>query len=134
MTVVGIGTDLVAISRLGRIVARHGERFAARILAPPEYQIWQDHAAPTAYLARRWAAKEAAAKALGTGIGASVGLQDLCVTNAAGGAPHLAVSGRAADTARLLGVAEWHISISDDGDFALAFVIAAGGDGPGRGA
>ncbi len=124
MSVVGIGTDLVQVDRVRRVLERHGDRFARRVLTGPELATWRDHPDPGSYLARRWAVKEAAAKALGTGIGGALGFHDLHVANNAAGAPVLELSGRGADTARLLGVRHWHVSISDDGGFALAFVLA----------
>ena len=127
MSVIGVGTDLVQVERVRRVLERHGERFAARVLDEREMQRWRTHADPGSYLARRWAVKEAAAKALGTGIGGSLGFHDLHVTNTAAGAPRLEVAGRGAETARLLGVDRWHVSLSDDGGFALAFVLAEGG-------
>ena len=126
MSVVGVGTDLVQVERVRRVLERHGERFACRVLDHREMQRWRTHADPGSYLARRWAVKEAAAKALGTGIGGSLGFHDLHVASTAAGAPQLEVTGRGAETARLLGVTRWHVSLSDDGGFALAFVLAEG--------
>lgn len=124
MSVIGIGTDLVQVERVRRVLERHGERFAGRVLDAREMARWSGHADPGSYLARRWAVKEAAAKAVGTGIGASLGFHDLHVGNNPAGAPTLEVSGRGAETARLLGINRWHVSLSDDGGFALAFVLA----------
>ncbi|MFO7857923.1 MAG: holo-ACP synthase [Ectothiorhodospiraceae bacterium] len=126
MTVVGIGTDLVSIPRIAAVVERHGERFAAHVLTDGEIAEWRSHGNPTGFLAKRWAVKEAAAKALGTGIGAAVGFRDLVTTRTDAGAPELDVVGRGATTARILGVERWHVSTSDDGAYALAFVLAEG--------
>lgn len=127
MSVIGIGTDLVQIERVRRALERHGERFAERVLTPGEMARWRAHGDPGGHLARRWAVKEAAAKALGTGIGAALAFHDLTVERTSAGAPVLQVAGRGAETARILGVARWHVSISDDGAYALAFVMAEGG-------
>lgn len=126
MTIVGIGTDLVSIQRIHDALNRYGERFAARVLTDAEIGEWQQHGNPAGFLAKRWAVKEAAAKALGTGIGAAVGFRDLATMRTAAGAPELTVTGRGAATARILGVQQWHVSISDDGAYALAFVLAEG--------
>ncbi|WP_290647735.1 holo-ACP synthase [Aquisalimonas sp.] len=124
-----MGTDLVHVPRIQKVLARHGQRFAERVLAPEELLRWQTHADPAAYLAKRWAVKEAAAKALGTGIGGDTGFHDLRVARSAAGKPLLLVTGRAEATARALGIEHWHVSISDEGDYALAFVVAEGRTG-----
>lgn len=67
--ILGIGTDLAVIERVAKAISRHGERFARRILTDAELERYRDHPQQAAYLAKRFAAKEATAKALGTGIG-----------------------------------------------------------------
>ncbi|SIT65892.1 holo-[acyl-carrier protein] synthase [Ectothiorhodosinus mongolicus] len=124
MPIIGIGTDLVRIERIERALERHGERFAQRILHPQEYAQWQESAQPAALLAKRFAAKEALAKALGVGIGAQLSLHDICVTHSELGRPELALSGAGAATAARLGVTRLHLSLSDEADHALAFVVA----------
>lgn len=126
MTVIGVGTDLVHTERVRRVLDRHGERFAARVLVAEELARWRQHADPGRFLASRWAVKEAAAKALGTGIGAALGFHDLYVDRTPGGAPVLRVTGVGAGTARARGVRRWHVSLSDDGGFCVAFVVAEG--------
>ena len=128
MSIVGIGTDLVATARLTRMQADYGERLAARLLTAPELSAY--HAAldagseaGAAFLARRFAAKEAAAKALGCGIGGDAGFHDLHVAHRASGAPQLLLTGRAAQRAERLGVQRTHLSISDEREHALAMVI-----------
>ncbi|MGL5985980.1 MAG: holo-ACP synthase, partial [Burkholderiales bacterium] len=68
MSIYGIGTDIVEIARIEQALSRHGERFATRLLHPDELPDWQAALAPAAWLAKRFAAKEAFAKALGTSI------------------------------------------------------------------
>ncbi len=68
MAIVGLGTDIVEISRVEEIVERSGERLAKRVLSDREWQQYQQHNQPIRFLAKRFAVKEAAAKALGTGI------------------------------------------------------------------
>lgn len=87
----GVGVDVCALARIEEVWRAHGDRFENRILTPEERaaRAWD---APA--LARRWAMKEAVAKALGTGIGAMVGFRDIQVTHDAAGAPLVTVRGR----------------------------------------
>ncbi|ANB02901.1 holo-ACP synthase [Ectothiorhodospira sp. BSL-9] len=126
MRVIGIGTDIVAVHRIEASLTRHGEGFARRILHPDEWDGFRDSPAPAAFLAKRFAAKEAAAKALGVGIGARMSLQDACVDHDPHGRPLLRLEGRGQETAQALGVKETQISLSDERDYALAFVVMSG--------
>lgn len=123
MSIVGIGTDIVEIERVRRALTRHGNRFAERILTAAELAPMRRNADPAALLARRFAAKEAAAKALGCGIGAEAGFHDLIIDHDAAGAPRLVFSGNAAERAQRLGVKQTHLSISDERHYSLAFVV-----------
>ena len=131
MSIVGIGTDIVETARLVRMQADHGERLAVRLLAASELAAYRvalaadgsSGAAAAAFLARRFAAKEAAAKALGCGIGAQAGFHDLVVDHDRAGAPLLRFAGRAARRAEDLGVRASHLSISDERRHAIAMVI-----------
>jgi holo-[acyl-carrier protein] synthase len=118
----GIGTDIVEINRIANSIERTGERFINRILTPHERQQFdqlnpEKHAS---FVAKRFAAKEAAVKALGTGIGSGVSFQHFTVVNLASGKPTLEVD--VAISQRLEFDANWHLSLSDERDFALAFV------------
>jgi len=126
MSVVGIGTDMVAVERIARMQDAHGERLAVRLLAPAELAEYQDTESKAAFLARRFAAKEAAAKALGCGIGGRAGFHDLVVTHTPAGAPLLKLSGVARKTAAALEVTATHLSITDEQDHAMAFVVLEG--------
>ena len=119
----GIGTDLIEIARVEEAVQRYGDRFVDRVLTSEEKQRFDRSKQPVAFLAKRWAAKEAAAKALGTGIGSSAGFHDFSVENDELGAPKLMLSGNAAKTASIKGVEQTHISLSDEQHYALAFVV-----------
>lgn len=134
MSIAGIGADLVAVERVRGALARHGQRFADRILTAAEQEGFRRAADPAALLARRFAVKEAAAKALGTGIAAGVSFQDFELRHDSVGAPRLHLSGRAAALAVDAGVGRVHVSISDERDRALAFVVlesaSPGGDPP----
>ncbi len=114
------GTDLVAVRRVAEVTARYGARFTERVFTPAELA----HCAGRAEsLAARWAAKEAAAKALGTGIGA-VGFREIEVVTGAAGRPELVLHGRAAALAAERGLAHWALSLAHDAGLALAFVVA----------
>ncbi|MCG5500524.1 holo-ACP synthase [Ectothiorhodospira lacustris] len=126
MQLIGIGTDITSIVRITSMLERHGDRFARRILHPREYAGFEGSAHPAAYLARRFAAKEAASKALGVGIGAHMRFEDACVDHDERGRPLLVLSGPAALTAERLGVRDIQISLSDEREYALAFVVMAG--------
>ncbi len=121
----GIGTDIVAIARIQRALARHGARFAARILRPEELTAFSSAARPAAWLAKRFAAKEALGKALGTGIGA-VSWQDFSVLSGSGGVPTVQCHGHAQQLLAQRGVTEVWISLSDERDYALAFAVLNG--------
>ena len=124
--IVGVGTDIVAISRIAAALERHGERFAARILRPEESALLCRQRRPEAWLAKRFAAKEALAKALGTGIGA-VSWQDFAVLPQPGGAPQVHSHGRARKLFAERGVTGVWISLSDEREQALAFALLSGG-------
>ncbi len=120
--ILGVGTDLVSIDRIVAVIERYGDRFIDRCFAVEE-QV-PDHNA--AHYAKRWAAKEAVAKAMGLGIDAGVYLRDIVVIKDPRGAPRIELRNGAA---RLLaergggGALQVHLSLSDDGGFALAFVV-----------
>lgn len=121
--IVGIGTDLVSISRISAAQERTAERFAQRVLGPQELERYPTVALPHQWLAKRWAAKEATAKALGHGIGRGLSMSHIQVLNNDQGAPMLCLSDKALALAEALGADQWHVSLSDEQDHALAFVI-----------
>ncbi len=128
--ILGIGTDLVRVARMQRLWDRHGERFAARILHPVERaDLPAEH--PAGFFARRFAAKEALAKALGCGVGADMGLAEAGVAHDPRGRPEFVLEGRVLATATRLGVTAIHLSISDEREYAQAFVVLEGRP-PGR--
>lgn len=119
----GVGSDLIEIPRVERVLARFGERFARRILCEPELRRFHAHAKPAAYLAKRFAAKEAFTKALGTGIHAPANWHGVWVVNLKSGKPQLEFS---AALARLLedrGIRRSHLTLTDERDMAAATVI-----------
>lgn len=118
----GIGTDIVRVTRMRESLDRHGEKFARRILTPDEFEDFQRDPRPAHFLAKRFAAKEATAKALGTGFTAGLFLCQIGVTHDVNGKPMLVYLGRAAELCRSLGISVSHISIADEDDHAIAFV------------
>lgn len=118
----GIGTDIVRIQRLEDNLERFGERFARRILNKNEFEGFQGAIRKAHFLAKRFAAKEAAAKALGTGFRNGLSLSDISVSHDDLGKPILNFSSRAQEQLKARGIVNWHLSISDEQDYALAFV------------
>ena len=118
----GIGTDIVRISRIQQGLDRYGERFARRILAGQELDDFQRTPHPARFLARRFAAKEAVVKAYGTGFTQGMTFQDIVVSHDAAGKPLLLLSGRALELQQEMGIGEKFISISDEQEYAVAFV------------
>jgi len=123
MSVVGIGTDLIEISRIEKMSISVRDRFALRVLTQIEYEKYQSLKSPSHYLAKRWAGKEAASKALGTGIANGVSFQHFEIKTLASGQPQLILSNRAEELAYSLGAKTWHISLSDETHYATAFVV-----------
>ena len=121
--IAGIGVDLVTISRVEKVYERFGDRFARRILGENELQRYRESTQPARYLAKRFATKEAAVKALGTGERDGVLLKDFTTSHDSLGKPLLNIEGKAADLCRKRGIAHQHISLSDEQDQVVAFVV-----------
>jgi len=126
--ILGLGSDLIDIRRVARVYARYGARFLDRLYTPTEQARAlrrPDKAADT--LAKRFAAKEACAKALGTGISKGVYWRDMGVANLASGRPTMTLTGGARDRLRELTPPGWladiHLSLTDDHPMAQAIVI-----------
>ena len=118
----GIGTDIVAVERLQSMWQRHGERALERLLAPQEIAEFGQASDKGRFLAKRFAAKEALGKALGTGISAPAVLPAMAVTHDALGKPEFAFSGELAALLAERGLRA-HLSISDESEYAVAYVI-----------
>jgi holo-[acyl-carrier protein] synthase len=125
--IIGIGNDTIDIRRVGKVLDKHGERFTHRIFTDIEVRKSDRRAQRAASYAKRFAAKEACAKALGTGMSAGVFWRDMGVVNLPSGKPTMALTGGAAERlARLTPPghrAEIHITITDDFPLAQALVI-----------
>ena len=119
----GVGNDVVEIGRIAKALERWGDRFARRILCPPEMLRFEKHRLKANYLAKRFAAKEAFTKALGTGIHAPANWHGVWVRNLPSGKPVLEFS----DPLRALmngrGISASHLSLSDERGIAFATVI-----------
>jgi holo-[acyl-carrier protein] synthase len=124
--IVAIGIDLVEISRIEDVFARRGDRFRARIFTEGEISYCERRASKLASYAARFAAKEAAMKALGTGWSNGVGWTDVEVTNEQNGAPVLHLHGRALERLREIGATKAHVSLTHSGNFAIAEVLLEG--------
>ena len=118
-----IGTDIVSTARIEAALERSGRKFAERILTDLEMTEFDAATHPAAFLAKRFAAKEAAAKALGTGIGRGISWHHMHIAHDEMGAPLLILGGAAAQRQSDLGSQTAHISIADELDQALAFVV-----------
>ena len=121
--IVGMGTDLCEIRRVERSVERFGDRFLERIFTAGEIAYCMSKKGFAESLAARFAAKEAAAKALGTGISNGVSWQELEVQRALSGKPTLQLNGRAGELARRLGVTTISLSLTHTREMALAVVV-----------
>jgi holo-[acyl-carrier protein] synthase len=124
--IVGLGLDIAEIDRMQAAIERHGRPFIERLFTAAEIAYCERHRNRFERYAARFAVKEAAMKALGTGWRHGVRWQDFEITNAAGGKPTLRISGVAAEFAEKLGVKNISISITHSGNFALAQVIFEG--------
>jgi holo-[acyl-carrier protein] synthase len=120
----GIGTDLVLVSRIRSSLDRFGDRFAQKILAEKELVDFAVTRAPEYFLAKRFAAKEAVSKALGTGMRHGVTFRTIQISHDVAGKPQVNLVGDAAGVAEKNGIVHLHISLSDERDHALAFVVA----------
>ena len=124
--IVGIGTDVVSIERIEGVLERHGERFLNRILTPEERKRFDRTKAKGSHLAKRWAAKEAFSKAIGTGIHAPFTWKSIGVGRDPKGKPLVVPSEAMAKHLESMGVTRSHVSLTDDAGVAMAFVVLEG--------
>jgi len=123
--IVGLGTDLVEVPRFRLAMERRGERLGMRLFSDDERAYAYRQRDPAKSLAARFGAKEAVMKALGVGLW-KFKLRDVEVVRQKGGAPRVALHGRAAELADERGVRDWHLSLTHTGSTALAVAIAVG--------
>ena len=119
----GIGTDIVDIDRISHILNKNRDSFIKRVLSEHERALFANKADNAAYCAKRFAAKEAFAKALGTGIGRVVSFQDLTVRSNENGKPYFIPSEKLRQYLVEKNIAQAHLSISDETKNAIAFVV-----------
>jgi holo-[acyl-carrier protein] synthase len=122
----GIGTDIVAFARIESLHLRYGTRFAQRILSKTEMAELQTHHDPARLLMKRFAAKEALAKAAGTGLRHPVSMQNITVIHDEKGKPMFEFSPELAACFNSMSISHHHLSISDEHEVAVAFVILEG--------
>ncbi len=132
---IAIGTDIIEIDRIGQSLSRQGDRLVRRILVPSErekFESFNNEPLKIAFLAKRWCAKEAIAKALGTGIAKGVGFQEIEITHDelgapqvvlhhGAGAPQVVLHHGALSRLHAIGATKALISLSDERQFAVAF-------------
>jgi holo-[acyl-carrier protein] synthase len=118
---ISVGTDILKFERLEETLDRLGDRFVERILTPQEQQEFALSKRPSNLLAKRFAAKEAVAKCLGTGIGRGVSWQNIRITHDEQGAPGVELSGEALRVAQARGGTQVLLSLADETDCVIAF-------------
>jgi holo-[acyl-carrier protein] synthase len=125
--IIGLGSDIVDVRRIARVVDKYGERFLGRIFTPAERAKAERRARPMETYAKRFAAKEACAKALGTGFRRGVFWRDLGVVNLAGGKPSMQLTGGALKRLQAITppgcAASIDVSLTDEGPTAQAIVV-----------
>ena len=119
----GVGTDIVEVARIEKALERFGERFAKRILCESELSRFHGHRQKANYLAKRFAAKEAFTKALGTGIHAPANWHGVWVKNLPSGKPVLEFSERLGQLLQQRKILQSHLSLTDERGVAMATVI-----------
>ena len=127
--IVGLGTDIVEIVRIGRMIERHGELFLNRVYTPEEIRYCQKRRESFQHYAGRWAAKEAVMKTLGTGMARGIRWHDIEVCTLKSGQPTVNIRGGARDFAEKLGIDEILITISHCRAYATATAIAVRQEG-----
>lgn len=119
----GVGTDICELSRVQQTYDRFGDRFVRRLLMDEEQQLFAKSRWPVRFLAMRFAAKEAAVKAMGTGFAHGMWIRDVGVVNNEWGRPMLIWSERGQRVCEQLGIGEGHVSLSDDAGLIIAFAV-----------
>jgi len=126
MNLISLGLDFVEVSRVRGMLEKNGDRFKARVFTEEESAYCDSCAGPAIHYAARFAAKEAVAKALGTGLAEGVVWREIEVRRDANGVPSIVLHGAAAEKAQALGIREWRISLTHTAELAGASVAAMG--------
>ena len=124
--IVGVGTDIIEVTRIGDMADRHGDRFLGRVFTGRELRYAMDKPRRDEHLAGRFAAKEAVLKAIKTGVGPGTSLKEVEVLRGRKGEPSIELHGRTAQVAAAKGVTCIHLSLSHTADHAVAFVVCEG--------
>ena len=124
--IVGLGTDIVEVVRIGQMIERHGEVFLNRVYTDEEIRYCQRRKEYIQHYAGRWAAKEAVMKTLGTGWSRGVGWRDIEVCSSKSGSPSIVIRGGAREMAEQLGIRDILITISHCRAYATATAVALG--------
>ncbi len=119
----GIGTDIVEVNRIDSSIEKFGDDFAKRILAESEMASYLDSQIKSRFLAKRFAAKEAFSKALGTGLREPATFQNIAVTHDELGKPLLVLAEELQDFLTTKNITQMHLTISDEKNLAAAFVV-----------
>ena len=118
----GIGTDLIRVARIAGVRDRHPERFARKLLHPDEFAQYLQSTRPDNFLAKSWAVKEAFGKALGTGVRGYAN-PEVGIVRGELGRPSLVYSEEMSARLQALGIVAGHVSLSDEDDLVLAYVV-----------
>ena len=121
--ILGLGTDIVEVARIASSFLQHGEKFLNRVLLPDEIAYCLQHRQPAPFIAVRFAAKEAIAKAFGTGIGAQLGWLDIEIFRRESGEPCVVLHGNGEKLFSERGVKKLHISLTHTENYAVATAI-----------
>ena len=121
--IAGVGIDIVSISRIERLIDRYGDRFLGKVFTERERDEGSRRAVQAPFFAARFAAREAFYKALGTGWGRGLSLKEVSITTAEAGRPLLDIGERIGEEIKGRGIDQWHVSLTHDGDSAIAVVI-----------
>ena len=124
----GVGTDVVELSRIQASYDRFGEHFVNRILMPEELELFRESKWPVRFLAMRFAGKEAAVKAMGTGFRHGIWVRDVGITNNDWGRPLIIWSERGRKVCEQLGIGSGHVSLTDDAGLIIAFAVVETAD------
>lgn len=124
--ILGTGVDIAEVPRIAASIERFGQRFLHRVYSAGEIRYCEPKANAAERFAARFAAKEAAMKAIGTGLRGGVTWQDFEVVREPGGRPTVAFHGKAQEIARRLGVQRAHLSLSHTEEIAIAYVVLEG--------
>lgn len=127
----GVGTDILELVRIQQTYERFGERFVERLLMPEERERFEASRRPVRFLAMRFAAKEAAVKAMGTGFAHGMWIRDVGILNNEWGRPYLIFSERGRAVCERLGIGEGHVSLTDDAGLVVAFAVVMRAATPG---